>query len=278
MSFHENEFTLSYTSSHAVCSEQCEAFKDSCLAKSQPSQKPLAPPSPSRSRSPSLTSRALANKRPRKKTSQPTRSRVSDDDHPPVKEDVETPSPTWQPSSSVTHQPTSQPTTRSPSCQPSSQPSISTDDGPSQPTLSPSKHLSRKPSISPHRSTHHPSHRATPHSTKNPISHAPIPTCESLHKSCLERCPVVLRYTMHESFLQFSCFEAESPSAAPSATNMITTSPTVAPTAQSLSSVEIVQVYLLNADIMPAILCAVRYLVRHHQFYHRCSPNATPDP
>ena len=237
---------------HAVCNIECEVFKESCVAQRQghPSHKPSAKSKTSQTRSPSIESRVLTNKRPRKKTSQPTTHRIADDDHTPTNEDEKTWSPTGQPTR-ITRQPTSQPATESPSYQPSSRPSVSNDDAASLPTFKPSKHVTKKPSNNPHRTTHHPSHRPTPHSTKSPISHAPIPspitTCESLYNSCVARCPVVLPYTMFESFQQFSCYEEGPPSAAPSAAAVIVTmTPTIAPSTQSFSSLEIVQVYLFT--------------------------------
>ena len=253
-----------------MCSEQCSAFKESCLAKANkqppthnpsPSTRPLSPHS--HSHSPSVASRILANKRPRKRTSQPTRYSVPDDDHP----QEDTSSPTGQPSRSVTvdktYQPTSQPSfiTSDPSRQPSSQPSTSIDDASSPPTSPPSAFSSRKPSSkklhkSPIKSTHRPTHRPSRHATSHkPTSHAPTPTCESLYTSCLARCPIVLPYTMYSAFEQFSCFEVVVPSAAPTATRVITLPPTIGPTTLTYSSFEIVQVHLISADITPVSHC-----------------------
>lgn len=262
---------------HAVCNIECEAFKDSCIAQrqGQPSHKPSAKSKTSHTRSPSKETRVLSNKRPRKKTSQPTTThRISDDDHTPTNEVEKTWSPTGQPSLN-TRQPTSQPTTESPSYQPTSRPSVSTDDVASLPTFKPSKHLTKKPSNNPHRTTHHPSHRPTPHSTKSPISHAPIPspitTCESLYNSCVARCPVVLPYTIFESFQQFSCYEEGPPSAAPTAavvaTMSPTLSPTIAPSRQSFSSFEIVQVYLFIKQCCYVTMCYTVLL--RNQFHYR---------
>ena len=60
----------------------------------------------------------------------------------------------------------------------------------------------------------------------------------------------MLPYTVYEAFQQFNCFTAESPTAAPSFplhTKM--RNPTVAPTKQILSTVDIVQVRCMRADI-----------------------------
>lgn len=236
---------IHHTLFNSVCSEQCAVFRDSCLATRHPSSEPSinAPAS--------LASRVL--KRTRTKSVQPTRSRVPDDDAPPISGDDDVPSPSCQPTSQP-QRPSHKPFHR-PSHQPSGQPSITAIVDTYQPTSLPSAVATEKPSARNHpkrtaKPSNHPFHKAIPHNSKKPISPPETPSCEGLYKACVARCPVVLPYTVYEAYQQFNCFTAETPTAAPSfPSHTKMRNPTVAPTTAIVSTVDIVQVRCRRADM-----------------------------
>ena len=231
---------IHHTRINLVCSAQCADYRDSCLATRHPSSEPsISAPA-------SLASRAL--KRTRTRSVQPTRSRVSDDDTPPISGDDDVPSPSWQPTSQPqrpSHRPNRR-TTYHPSAQPSTTAVVDT----YQPTSLPSAAATEKPSARNHpKRTAKPSNHPFHHNSKKPISPPETPSCEGLYKSCVARCPIVLPYTVYGAYQQFNCFTADTPTAAPSSpSHSKMRNPTVAPTAAIVSTVDIVQVRCRRAD------------------------------